>query len=1006
MKKIVLSVFAILLLSVSLSAQNQRISGTVTSDDGSPIVGVTVILKGTSNGTITNAEGKYSITAPKDGILLFSFVGMENLSLPIAGKTTVDATMKSNALSIDNVVVTGYGTTQKAAFTGSAQAMDGKDLVTKTDANFMKAVQGSVAGLQMFNVGGQPGAFASVNIRGVGSVSSGTEPLYVIDGMPMYSDSYSALNPKGNGASFISPLASISSEDIESLTVLKDATATAIYGARAANGVIVITTKRGAAGTPKVTFNAKKGFTRAANLDPNYRTVNTEKYFDIWAKGAVNAGIDNTYEAGLTRIKNDAKNRFGWVEGVTPDTDWLDEIIRVGKIDDYSLNVTGGKSNTSYYISGGYMRNEGIVIGTGMDRYTMRSNVENKGKIVSFGLLSSASHARVNNSMTESQYSNPLVAVYDLRPIEPVRNPDGTYNVNAYYNPVALADEIEGDKMLQRTITANINPYVSLNLGKGFSAKSNFAMNIYNQNEDNFWSLNNPQGAESGGKGMVNNYTFLNMTITNTVNWMKSFDKHGLNLMLGQEAQRIRDEEQYSSASGYPYIGIKDMATAAVPTGATTLKKQSALNSWFFNGEYDLDDKYYLSGSMRYDGSSRFGKSNQWGLFYSLGAKYRISEEKFFEPLKSVINNLSLRTSFGTVGNQEIGWYSSRGLFEAGKNYNQRPGATVDRLPNNNLSWESRAKFNVGVDIRILDRINLEIDYYNEDTNDMIFDVPLSMTTGNTIYTKNVGQMNNSGIEILLNANILQLNGFVWNVNANFTANKNKITKLSTERPVESTTTIRKVGESYHTFFLKDYAGVDRETGQPMWYKGEEGNETTFDYNQAGQRVVGKADPKFYGGFGTTLNYKGFDLSFDFTYSYGNKVYNTGFAYDLQVGHYLRGPVSTYVYENAWTPENRDTDVPKFIWGNGSGANNESSRFLMDGSYLRLKSAMLGYTLPKEWITKIKMDNARIFMSADNLWTLRSKEFIGFDPEARATGMQSWVYPTATNVIFGVSFGF
>ena len=966
-----------------------------------------MIIKGTGTGSSTDADGHYSIMAPAQGILSFSYIGMKTLEVPVNNRTTINVTLESDAAIMDEVVVTGYGVTRKAAFTGSAQVVDSKLVSSQTDANFMKTLQGSVAGLQMFNVNGQPGGFASVNIRGVGSINSGLEPLYVVDGMPIFSDKLTALSGTDNGDMAVSPLANINPADIESVTVLKDATATAIYGARAANGVIVITTKRGlkGGGSPKVNFLAKKGFARIANLDWDYRIVNTERYLDIWGQGLENSGEAAPGE-GLALAKEYATEYYGWQEGVTPDTDWLKAILRNGSVDEYSVNVTGSANNTSYYLSAGYYRNEGIVIGTDMKRYTLRSNIEHEGKIFSFGLLSSAAYSDNNSVPTQSQYINPLVAVYDLRPIEPIYNEDGSYNLNAYYNPVALHDKKLGDINSQRIITANINPYVMVNFGGGFYAKSNFGINVHNLREYSYASMMNPQGMESHMYADQNNETLLNLTITNSLNWLKKYGLHDINLMVAQEAQRLVDEQTLAGASNFPYEELPEMGNASTPTLAGTYKQKSTLNSIFFNGQYSFADKYYLSGSLRYDGSSRFGSNAQWGLFYSIGAKYRISEEAFMQSSRDWLNNLTLRASYGTVGNQEIGWYNSRAYYSTGYNYKGNPGSVPITFANPDLKWERRGKFNVGMDVTLFNNISLEVDYYNELTSDMIFEVPISLTTGLAYELRNMGKMRNSGIEALLNARLLTVKDFTWDMSFNITANHNEIVALSTDLPIETSTTIRKVGEAYHTFYMPEYAGVDPETGRPMWYKGTEGDETTFNYNEAGQRIVGKADPKFYGGFSTTFRYKGIDLSAAFSYKYGGKVYNSGFSYDMQVGDYFLGPVTNYIYENAWTPENRYTDVPQFVADDTSGASNTSSRFLMNGSYLKLRSLQVGYTFPDKICRKMMLNNLRVFFSADNLFTVHSSDFIGFDPETRASGFQEWVYPMPRNFIFGLSFGF
>lgn len=988
-------------------AQHQVVSGTViSSEDGEPVIGASVIVKGTTIGTVTDFDGKFSLELDgKHHTLIISYIGMAPQELK--AQPSMKVSLQADTQNLEEVVVTGYGVTKKAAFTGSAQTVKGEELTKKSDGNFMKSLQGSVAGLQMNNAGGQPGQFASVSIRGTGSVNSGTEPLYVIDGVPMFTDKLGQYSGAGAGQLSASPLANINPNDIESINVLKDATATSIYGARAANGVIVVTTKKGKTGAPTVNFAAKAGFSKIANLDNNYRTVNLERYNDIWSNAyydymaVAKPGSVASPEAALQAMYS----AFGY-NANTKNVDWLQEVLQTGMTQEYNVDVQGGKDGLTYFVSGGFFDQEGILINTGMRRYSGRMNLASNGKVFSWGVQANASVADIKNSQSESQYTNPIVAVYDLRPYEQVRNEDGSYNLDASYNPVAINDKELGDKREQKQTVAIVNPWASINFGKGFTAKTNIGLNLFDLNEFFLWSMMNPQGINANRQGMKNNDRMFTWTITNTVNWIQSFNQHNVNALIGQEAQKQNRSRSYFAAKNYAPNAGNELNNASTPVGADSRKYESTLASYFGNLNYDFAGKYYLSGSLRYDGSSRFGADNRWGLFYSVGGKYRISEEVFMENTKSWLSNLTLRASYGTVGNQDIGWYDALGLYGFGYNYESRPGAVPVQVANPNLKWERAAKFNIGTDWSLFNRVNIEVDYYNEKTKDMIFDVPLSMTTGVASIPMNLGEMRNSGVEALINVKVFNNKDWSVNFSTNISHNKNEILRLDTDKPIENTVTIRKVGEAYHTFYMPVYAGVDSENGKPMWLKGTEGNETTYDYTEAGQRIVGKADPKLLGGFALNVSYKGFDLGLDFSYKVGGKVYNSGFKYDMQVGDYTFGPVSNYVYENAWRQPGDVTDVPQFIYGNGSGAENHSTRFLMDASYLRMKNLSFGYTFPKSWISKLHLSNARIYMNADNLFTVRAADYIGFDPETRADGMQSWAYPVPRTFTFGVNLSF
>ncbi|MEG0948438.1 MAG: SusC/RagA family TonB-linked outer membrane protein, partial [Bacteroidales bacterium] len=482
-------------------AQHHTVSGTIiSSEDGEPVIGASVIVKGTTIGTVTDFDGKFSLDLEqKNHTLIISYIGMAPQE--VKAQPNMKVTLHADTQNLDEVIVTGYGVTKKAAFTGSAQTVKGEELTKKSDGNFMKSLQGSVAGLQMNNAGGQPGQFASVSIRGTGSVNSGTEPLYVIDGMPMFTDKLGQYSGEGSGQMAASPLANINPNDIESINVLKDATATSIYGARAANGVIVVTTKKGKTGVPSVNFSAKAGFSKIANLDPNYRTVNLDKYNDIWSSALLKQG-SHTYRKNGVTITDKFDTQEGALKSLfnarsydenTQSVDWLQQVLQTGMNQEYNVDVQGGKDGLSYFVSGGFFDQEGILINTGMRRYSGRMNLASTGKLVSWGVQANASVSDIRNSQSESQYTNPIVAVYDLRPYQQVYNPDGSYNLSASYNPVAMNDKTEGDKREQKQTVAIVNPWVSLNLGKGFTAKTSAGLNLFDLNEFFLWSMMNPQ---------------------------------------------------------------------------------------------------------------------------------------------------------------------------------------------------------------------------------------------------------------------------------------------------------------------------------------------------------------------------------------------------------------------------------------------------------------------------------------------------------------------------------
>lgn len=1022
MKKFILSLLCVLMSIGSSIAQTRTVTGRVTSaDDGEGVIGASIMIKGTTRGTVTDFDGNFSLEIPANATtLVITYIGMVDQEVRITDNMNV--VLQSDTQVLEEVVVTGYGVTKKAAFTGAAQVIGSEGLTRRTDDNIMKSLDGAVAGLRVNSFSGQPGAFTSTSIRGLGSANSGTEPLYVIDGVSIFSGKLGAYQEAGRGEMASSPISNLNPNDIESITILKDATATAIYGSRASNGVIVISTKKGKAGKARINFSTKLGSSFVKNLDHNYRSVNLDKYLDIWAEGYYNAGWNESLGEAREEVLADIRDNFGVDASQVESVDWLDAVLRNGFTQDYNLSIQGGNENLNYYISGGYFKNTGVMIGTGMERYSGRFSLDGKSNRLQYGLSATGAYASIDNSMTESQYINPIVAVYDLRPFEQIYNEDGSYNLDAYYNPVALNDKKKGDIRNQKQITMLINPYFSYRIIDGLTWKTNAGMNIFDLEEFFYSSIYNPQYSGSGLFGEKNMERLTTLQITNSLNFNRSFNEvHSLNILVGQEAQKVSLRQIYTAASGYPNDTMLELDNTSTPSASGSAKFASTLASFFLNAEYNYNNKYYASTSFRYDGSSKFGTNNQWAPFWSVGAKYRISEEGFMDNTKDWLSDLTVRGSFGTVGNQDIAssvshlgnYFPHMGLYAYGYSYNSQPGSIPYQLANRNLKWERSEKFDIGISGVLFDRFSIEMDYYNENTKDMIFSVPLSYTSGYSSVVKNIGSMRNRGFEFLVNTNVINNKDFRWDINITGTINRNEITKLATKNAIEGTTTIRKVGEPYYSFYLPEYAGVDPENGNPLFYRdifNEEGEvigeEITSNYNEANQRIVGSADPKFYGGFGMNFRLKDFDFSFNASYTLGNKVYNSGFGYDMQVGHYWLGPVSNYVYDNRWQKPGDITDVPKFVGSNRSMANEPSTRFLMSGSYLRLQSIVLGYTIPKNVLRPIGIDNIRVFASADNLLTLRSSDYIGFDPQTRATGTQSWAYPVPSNVMFGLNLGF
>ena len=1000
MKKLFL-LLAALITTIAVMAQNQTVSGTVTSaENGEPLIGATVMGVGTKIGTSTDIDGNFTLTLPSTVTKLqVSYVSMKTTDVTIVPGHLNIALENANTLS--EVVVTGYGVQRKAAFTGAASVLDGDVIEKKSDVNFVKSLEGSVTGFQYNNSTSAPGLFGTVYVRGMSSLSSSSQPLYVVDGMPVNSD-YEGLSSTNNN--YFDPMAAYNPNDIESVTVLKDAAATAIYGSRAANGVIIITTKKGGEGKFNLNVDIKQGFTSMANNNMKY--ANAATTMDLFAKG---------YAARTGRSYNDAYDiilsNVGW-DGVT-DTDWVDAVTRKGYYQDYNISFNGTSGSTNYYGSIGYVDSEGLVINSGNTRYSGRVNVDTKYKYFSAGVNASLSWSKNNNfsQATNGSMTNPLVgAVSSMLPFDPVYNEDGTYyGAGQIYNPVAVNDKKLGDLNEVTNQTINANPWLRIDLPFGIWIKTNFGANLVDQTEYNYWSaIYNPQGANYNGLGQQYKSRISTLTWTNTIGWNKTFDeKHVIDLLLGQECQRYDYHYDYYSKTDFPFAssGMRDMTTAGSDNGSEYYRAESRLASYFVDAHYSYDNRYYLSASYRRDGSSVFGSSNRWGNFWSVGGKWRFSQEGFLNNA-TWLSNGAFRISYGTVGNQSLpSLYASRGYYAAGYNYNETPGMVPVQISNPDLTWETSRKFDVGLDLSLFNRVNLTFDYYNDVTADALYSVPLSMTTGLKSTYKNIGKIRNRGVELGLNGVAFTNRDVTVSLFANLTWNQNRVIKLA-DGSVEGTYSIIEEGHPYRQFYMPEYAGVNPENGMALYYLNAEGDETTEDYTAAAKRYVGSAEPKVYGAFGVNAKAYGFDFSMQFNYRLGGKVYDTGHSF-TGWGMSLMTPLQT-VADNSWTPETPDAKYPQYIYGDPykSTSSNYSSRWMMNGSYLRLSNITFGYTIPANITKKALISKCRIYTSFDNVHTWTASDFIGYNPETYSSGVIAWQYPAAFTFTGGIQLTF
>lgn len=999
MKKLFLLLVTVTLLAFTSMAQTINVRGTVVSaEDDEPIAGATVKAKGTTIGTSTDVDGNFQLVIPVDvKKLQVTFVGMYPVEVNV--KPVLHIVLENNETVLDEVVVTGYGSTRKAAFTGAASVVDGDVVDRKSDVNFVKSLEGSVTGFQYNNSTSAPGQWGSVYVRGMGSLSSSSQPLYVIDGVPVNSD----YDDMGTSNNYFDPMSAYNPADIESVTVLKDAAATAIYGSRAANGVIVITTKKGGQSKLNVTFETRQGFTSIANNNMKY--ANAAQTIDLFAKGYA-ARTGYSYED----CRDIMIDNYEW-DGVT-DTNWIDVITRKAYYADYNLSFNGTTGSTNYFASFGYNDADGLVIGSGNKRYSGRINLDTKYKFLSVGVNSSYSYSdnQSFSSSTSGAMSSPLTAaVSSMTPMDAPyigEGADRKYNpIN--YNPLAVMDPELGDfnKVNNQTLVAN--PWLRVDFGYGIWAKTNFGVNMMDQRQYSYWSaIYNPQGMNYNGLGQQYNSRTTTLTWTNTVGWDYTFnEKHVINILLGQEMQRRTYWYEYYSGQDFPFAdqGMRDLATAGSWGDSEYYKSESRLASYFGDFHYAFDNRYYFSASFRRDGSSVFGANKRWGNFWSVGGKWRITEEAFLKG-NTFLTNAALRVSYGTVGNQSLpSVYAARGYYATGYNYAGSPGMVPSQISNPDLTWETSKKFDVGFDVSLINRVHFTFDFYNDETHDALYKVPLSYTTGLGSSYRNVGKMRNRGIEFGANGTAFYTDDVAINLFANITWNQNKVIKLANGSIINSWNIIEE-GRPYNTFYMPEYAGVNPENGKALYYKNETGDETTEVFTEAAKRYLGQPQAKVFGAFGVNANAYGFDLSMQFNYRLGGKVYDTGHSF-TGWGMSLRTPLETVV-NNSWTPENPNAMYPQYIYNDPYSTMSNSSRWLMSGNYLRLSNITFGYTLPTKLTRKAFMQKVRFYTTFDNVHTWTASDFTGYNPETYDNGQIAWQYPAVFTFTGGVQVTF
>ena len=993
----------VLLFSTALALAQTAVLGKVTDEKGNPLSGVTVFAKGSGVYTLSKADGTYSLEVPANvKMLTFTYVGFFEKQISVKSNN-FNVTLQASDVSISEVVVTGYKARSKREFAGSAGSIKGEAIRRLPIASFDQALQGQTAGVILRATSGQPGNSGSTIIRGRGSLQGSTEPIYVLDGIQIAAADFALINPN----------------DIENVSVLKDAVAAAVYGSRGGNGVIVVTTRKGKSGKPNLEVEAFTGWSRFPEFN-DFRLMNT------------NEKIDYELRRGGTSLEFYSPAEIDSMRKIN--TDWEKELTRVGRT--YSLNgsASGGSENTKYFSSVNYYKQEGTLKNTSFDRITGRINLNQEAGNFSFGMNTTGTFSNYSNtSEINTSIATPLNALQWTNPYEqPFVNgrftPAGRFlsggttlvrpRITETGQPIAtteLYENTNGTK--QYRVVAAGNAEYKLPFIEGLVAKIVYGVD-YRQFESQafinrltYSAGSNPRPT-SGTSANFRTNSFARdysrstrTTNTNSLTYAKKIGEHSFDL--GAYYEFIEQKTGNTGNTTYSLTSpFRNEAAATI--NADLLPRirggggNARLQSYFGTLNYGFKNKYFFNGNLRRDGSSRFGGANRYATFGGGGVSWIVSDESFMSTLKSKgwLNSLKFKASYGIVGNQEgIGFYEAQGTV-ANRLYNSSVGSNVTLLENADLQWESRAKFNTGLEFTMLNnRINANVEYYNEKTENLFFPTELSRTTGFANLTRNVGSVRNSGVEVSLNGDIIKSSTVHLNFNGNVTFNKNEIVALADKDSVVTGTfdlNVRIKGQPINRYFLVEYAGVNPANGNAQYRKLD--GTITEDFSEKDRRAVGNSDPNIFGGFGFNLDYKGFALNTQFSYMLNMKVYNNE-RNNLENPDYYYDNINADLL-NEWQKAGDITNIPS----PGSTFYSETTRFLEDNSFIRLRNISLTYSLPQNIANKIKMSGISIYVAGTNLWT--STNYRGRDPEFPGTAVNGGQYPALKTVQTGIRLNF
>ena len=991
--------FVFVMISSLLIHGQERIIKGIVSDETGPLPGVSIIIKGATKGAETDFDGNYSIKASAGDILVFSFVGMTTQEKTVGISDIINVILQNDNI-LDEVVLIGFGTQKKRKVTDNIASISSENIGGIPTPSLQSAFTGKVAGVQVTQINGKVEGGVKVRVRGISTIGASQEPLYVVDGVPIINADESTNN------SPINPLISINPNDIESVEILKDASSAAIYGARGTNGVIIITTKKGTFGKTKISLNMSTGFSEATNTRD---WLNTAQYVELFEEAAINSGFsvdDLEFFYGLVSFDGNA------TFDRSIDIDWQDLALVSGTTTDYGVSASGGNEKTLFFISTAYHETEGIIRGNVLERYSFRNNIDhNATDKLRLGINTSLSKTIIDRVSNDVEFENPLQAIAQA-PLSPALNDDGSANRSTlYYN--FLVEEQNGDfeTNIWRAIA---NAYAEYQIIPSLRFRTELGYDNNNQVAERF--SGSLTGSEStNGFGSSNSIRTEKFNLNNYFTFIKDFNEaHNFEATLGMSFEESRRKSQFVQGTDFPSDDLQTLNSAGNIIAGGSSKTAFNFVSYFGRATYSIADKYLFKASIRRDGSSRFGKENQFGWFPAASVGWIVSEENFLKD-SNTLSLLKIRSSWGITGNAGIRNFASRSLF-VGSSYNQLAGLAPIQLGNPSLKWERTSQFDIGLDYGFLNnRITGQIDYYQKNTEDLLLNEPIPGTSGFQNINRNIGEMENSGFEFVLNTKNIATENFTWSTSFNISYNKNEVTNLPGGDILVRRNLVRE-GASISSFFMAEYAGVDPANGDALYFlntlnpDGSRDRTTTNNFNDAERVVTGNPFPDVIGGLTNTMKYKGIDFSFTFQGETGASIYNEAGRFQETSGDFFDNQLVSQL--GRWQNPGDITNVPqaRLFGGNGTGP---STRYLQESDFIRLRNITLGYSLPESVLEKLKMNRVRIYTTGFNLLTITG--YNGYDPESTAdvngnsnigAGVDFYSAPAARTITIGLNIDF